>query len=318
MSKRLVIRSVVSVLVILVIGGGAVAVAWYLGAFDPPTHTRGTPSVSRVITLPPTPIPPTPTTMPTPTPAPCPGTVPGDRDDQIVDAVSEAQEAYDAVFPLVYELRRNTNLIVDETWRTSLRTGLDGMADAADTLDCLLDRGFTYASVRDLVGKLRIYEGLISKNFAAYDAEGITSVRNTQRDISDLLPRAKAAPVERRKRVEQAKVEREAAARAADQAARDARAGIATVEGRGTSAERVTLSAGTHVVKVSWSGNSRGGTGTNFAIWLDGAGLRCSLLVNTIGASGSESHFCNVEGGTVRIQVEAAAAASWSIRFERD
>ncbi len=264
------------------------------------------------MTLPPTPIP------PTPTPAPCPGTVPGKHVDQIVNAVSEAQEAYDAVFESVYWLKRDTNLIANERWRTSLGTSLGTMADVVDTLDCLISRGAVFVSIRDLTSKLRSYERLVSTNLAAHNAEGITEIRKTQRDVSDLLREAQAAPAERRIRTEKAKAEREAAA----QTARDARAGIATVEGRGTSAERVTLTAGTYEVQVEWSGNSSrvGGRsiGRNFAIWLDGAGLRCNLLVNDIGVSGSESHFCNVQEGTVRIQVEATSAASWSIKFERD
>ncbi|MCY4108718.1 MAG: hypothetical protein OXG11_06795 [Chloroflexi bacterium] len=208
-------------------------------------------------------------------------------------------------------LREDSDLIADEGWKTTLGNRLAELEAIVESLDCLTASGtaIVHNRLRELAVELQEYVSDLSRNLQAEDMEGLMSYSQNQAqvNIGELARRADAALSADLAAVETAR-----------RKAQDARAGIVTVEGRGTSAERVTLPVGTYVLRVSWSGNSNRGTGTNFVIWLDGAGLRCNLLVNVIGASGSESHFCNVAGGGLRIQVEAAATASWSIRFVPD
>ena len=88
-----------------------------------------------------------------------------------------------------------------------------------------------------------------------------------------------------------------------------------TVQGRGTSAESVSLPEGTYRVRARWSNSTK-----NFEIWFkDSSAFECQLLVNNhTDESGDETHFCDHPGGRLRIQVEAGSGAEWSIRFERD
>ena len=91
-----------------------------------------------------------------------------------------------------------------------------------------------------------------------------------------------------------------------------------TVSGSGTSTKKVNLPAGIYDVRVEWRKNDDGFGADNFIVEIVGASWhRCSLLVNAIAISGSETHFCSLEGD-VRIQVEASPSANWTIRFERD
>lgn len=91
-----------------------------------------------------------------------------------------------------------------------------------------------------------------------------------------------------------------------------------TVSGTGTSAKKINLPQGIYDIHVRWRDNTHSlGGGSNFIIRLLNVRYPCSLLVNEIGTSGSETHFCSL-GGTVRIQVEAESRAKWTITFVRD
>ncbi len=263
------------------------------------------------MTLPPTPV--VPTATPTPPLCPPPGAV--GHANRIVVTTAETKSLVRDTRRLAENLRQDNSLIEDDGWKTSLGNRLGELEAIVELLECLTasDKAIVHNRLRELTVESQGYFANLSRNLQAEDVEGPMSYSQNQAqvNIGELARRAEAALAAD-----------SAAAETARRKAQDARAGIVTVEGRSTSAERVTLPAGTYEVGVRWSGNTstvaRRQVGRNFVIWLDGAGLRCNLLVNEIGASGSQSHFCNVEGGTVHIQVEATSAASWSIRFEWD
>ena len=282
-------------LTVLTIGGAAVFAVWAFGGFDASSGVSVTKLPATAIT-----IPPTRTATPTATPRECPPPTASAYDSHVVKTLADIERIGTNIFQLI------------ANWNT-VSKNLEQMFDAMDALDALADKldclspspnaSSLQKAMNQIATRLRVYVPAATEAIPGSDLDRMRDASGMMRGIiSDT-------------REAQTLIGEYQAARATE---RDRRAGIVTVQGRGTSAERVTLPAGTYEVQVTWSGNSRGRSGTNFAIWLDGAGLRCNLLVNVIGASGSESHFCNLEGGTLRIQVEAASAASWSIRFERD
>ncbi len=97
-----------------------------------------------------------------------------------------------------------------------------------------------------------------------------------------------------------------------------------TVSGTGTSAKKVTLPRGTYEVEVRWENNVIQAFGASTAgiiqvQLLNIADFGCHFLVpGELAAEGSQTHFCEHDGGELRIQVDAQASAEWSIRFKRD
>ena len=105
---------------------------------------------------------------------------------------------------------------------------------------------------------------------------------------------------------------------------RPSTAGSATVSGMGTSAKKVTLPRGTYEVEVQWENNVMRAFGATTAgiiqvqlLNVEDFGCRF-LVIGELAASGSQTHFCEHDGGELRIQVEAQASAEWTIRFVRD
>ncbi len=316
MSKRIVRRSIFAVVGAVAIGTGSALLAWVFGAFDPPSVSRATaeklPAI--VMTLPPTPV--VPTATPTPPPCPPPGAAGHER--QLLESGRETARLVGEVRQLTIRLNRDPGLIDDASWRTAFEDGLAELDGIADKLGCLTASGrtVTHRRLSELRGELRDYMAALLRSYRVDYAKGLTEHRQAETSLLELARRAEAALAEDQARAKAVRIEREARI----QAAQDARRGIANISGAGTSAERIALPPGTYKVSVNWSGNTtsvgRQRIETNFSIRLDGADLNCRLLVNEIGASGAESHFCDLEGGTLRIQVKAAG--SWSIRFERE
>ena len=105
---------------------------------------------------------------------------------------------------------------------------------------------------------------------------------------------------------------------------RSSAAGSATVSGMGTSAKKVTLPRGTYEVEVQWENNVMRAFGATTAgiiqvqlLNIEDFGCRF-LVIGELAASGSQTHFCEHDGGELRIQVDAQAGAEWTIRFVRD